>query len=97
MAGNVVQYPPYEGIPIADGVNLPPGFVLAFPLSVGYPVVKGSIHIPLNQIELLIGEEVLRFTDVNRETAKHCRQGSTITRLTNTKFVASACSKPPTT
>ena len=58
LTGRVVQYPPYEGIPIIrtrdDGARFPPGFVLAFALSLGYPVVKGSIHVPLNQIQLLI-------------------------------------------
>ena len=58
LAGNVIQYPPYEGIPVVgtrnDGVRFPPGFVLAVPFSLSYPVMKGSVHIPLNQIQLLI-------------------------------------------
>ena len=32
---------------------------MAFSLSLGYLVVRGSIHIPLTQIELLTGQEVL--------------------------------------
>ena len=66
---HVVQYPPYKGIPVSgtrdDVVQLPPGFVLAFPLSLGYPVMKGSIHVPLNQIQLSIREQVLSFANVN--------------------------------
>ena len=40
---------------------------LSWPLyfELGYPVMKGSIHVPLNQIQLLIREEVLRFPNVN--------------------------------
>ena len=74
LAGHVVQHPPYEGIPIIgtrdDGVHLPPGFVLALALTLASPVVKGLIHIPLNQVQLLFTEEVLRFSDVNRENRK---------------------------
>ena len=69
LAGHVVQYPPYEGVPIIgtrdDGVHFPPGFVLPFALTLAYPFMKGSIHIPLNQIQLLVSEKVLRFADVN--------------------------------
>ena len=71
LAAHVVQYPPCEGIPLIrtrdHGVHLRPGFVLAFSLSLAYPVVKGSIHIPLNQILLHIRERVLRFSVVNGE------------------------------
>ena len=35
-----------------------------------FPVVKGLIHIPLNQIQLLFCEGVLRFSDVNRGNRK---------------------------
>ena len=65
LAGQVVQYPPYKGISIAgtrdDRVHFPPGFVLAFALTLVSPVVKGLIHIPLNQIPLLFSEGVFRF------------------------------------
>ena len=74
LAGHVVQYPIYEGIPIIgtgdDGFHLPPGFVLALPLTQASPVVKGLIHIPLSQVQLLFSEEVLRFSDVNRGNRK---------------------------
>ena len=32
--------------------------------------MKGLIHIPLNQVQLLSSEEVLRFSDVNRGNRK---------------------------
>ena len=74
LAGHVIQYPPYEGIPIIgtrdDRVHFPPGFVLALALTLASPVVKGLIHIPLNQIQLLFSEGVLRFSDVNRGNRK---------------------------
>ena len=35
-------------------VYFPPAFVVAFPLSPGYLVAKASIHVPRNQIELLV-------------------------------------------
>ena len=70
LAGHVVQHPRYEGIPIIgtrdDGVHFPPGFVLALALTLAFPVVKGLTHIPLNRIQLLFSEGVLRFSDVNR-------------------------------
>ena len=97
MGGHVVQYPPYQGIPIIgtreNGVHFPPGFVLAVPLLLGYPDMKGLIHIP--QIELFFREEVFQFTDVNEKTAKHCLQGSAIRRSTHRKSVALACFRPP--
>ena len=69
LAGHVIQDPLYEGIPIIgtgdDRVHFPPGFVLAFALTLVSPVLKGLIHIPLNQIELLFSEGVFRFSDVN--------------------------------
>ena len=69
LAGHVVQYPPYEGIPIIgtgdNGVHFPPGCVLAFALTLVSLVVKGLIHIPLNRIQLLFSEGVFRFSDVN--------------------------------
>ena len=69
LAGDVVQYPPYQGIAIIgtrdEDVHFPPSFVLAFPISLCYPVMKGSGNVPLNQIQLLIREEVLRFANVN--------------------------------
>ena len=69
LAIHVVQYPPYECILVVgsrdDGVHFPPGFVLALPLLLDYPVMKGSIHVPVNQILLLVREEVLRFANVN--------------------------------
>ena len=46
-------------------MHIPPVFVLAFSVSVGYPVMKGLIHIPLNQVQPLITEGVLRFGNVN--------------------------------
>ena len=74
LAGHVVQHPLYEGIPIIgtgdDGVHFPPGFVLALALTLVSPVVKGLIHIPLNQIPLFFSEGVLRFSDVNRGDRK---------------------------
>ena len=74
LAGHVVQHPLYEGTPIIgtgdDGIHFPPGFVLALALTLVPPVVKGLIHIPLNQIGLLFSEEVLRFSDVNRGNRK---------------------------
>ena len=74
LAGHVVQHPLYEGIPIIgtrdDGIHFPPGFVLALALTLVSPVVKGLIHIPLNQVQLLFSEGVLRFTDVNRGNRK---------------------------
>ena len=36
-----------------DGIHFPPGFVLALGRTLVSPVVKGLIHIPLNQIQLL--------------------------------------------
>ena len=64
----MVQYPPYEGIYIIgnrnNGVQFPPGFVLAFPFSLGYPVMERLIHVPLNKVQLLIREEVLQFANV---------------------------------
>ena len=70
LAGHVVQHPLYEIIPIIgtrdDRVHFPPSFVLALALTLVSPVVKGLIHIPLNQIQLLFSEGVLRFSDVNR-------------------------------
>ena len=69
LAGHVVQYPPYKGILVirtpGDGVHFPPGFILAFCLSLTYAVLKGSIHMPLNQIQLLIRQKALRFANVN--------------------------------
>ena len=54
LAAGLVHQPRYEGVPIIgtrhDGLQFPPGFVLPFQLSLGHPVVKGSIHILLNQI-----------------------------------------------
>ena len=74
LAGHVVQHPPYEGIPIIgtrdDGVYFPPGFVLALALTLVSPVVKGLIHTPLNQVQLLFSEDVLLFSDVNRGNRK---------------------------
>ena len=74
LAGHVVQQPFYEGIPIIEtgdnGIHFPPGFVLALALRLAAPVVKGLIHIPLNQIQLLFSEGVLRFSDVNRGNRK---------------------------
>ena len=46
-----------------DRVHFPPGFVLAFALTLASQVVKGLIHIPLNQIQLLFREGVFRFSD----------------------------------
>ena len=70
----MVQHPLYEGIPIIgtgdDRVHFPPGFVLALALTLASPVVKGLIHIPLSQIQLLFSEGVLRFSDVNRGNRK---------------------------
>ena len=70
----MVKYPPYEGIPIIgttdDGVHFPPGFLLAFPLTPASPVVEELIHIPLNQVQLLFSEEVLRFSDVDEGNCK---------------------------
>ena len=69
LAGHVVQQALYEGIPIIgtgdDGIHFSPGFVLALALTLVSPVVEGLIHIPLNQIQLLFSEEILRFSDVN--------------------------------
>ena len=74
LAGNMIQHPLHEGIPIIgtgdDRVHFPPGFVLALALTLVSPVVKGLIHIPLNQIQLLLSEGVFRFSDVNREKRK---------------------------
>ena len=42
----------------------------ALALTLATPVVKGLIHIPLNQIQLLFCEGVLRFSDVNRGNRK---------------------------
>ena len=71
----MVQYPPNKGISVVgttdDSVHFSPGFILAFPLSLAYPVMKGLMHVPLDQIQLLIREEVLRFANIyggNRET-----------------------------
>ena len=70
LAGHVIQYPLYEGIPIIgtgnDGIHFPPGFVLALVLTLVSRVVEGLIHIPLNQIQLPFSEEVLQFSDVHR-------------------------------
>ena len=41
------------------------GFVLAFPFSLVCPVMKWSIHVPLNQIQFLVRKIVLRFNNVN--------------------------------
>ena len=49
------------------------GFVLALAVTLASPVVKGLIHIPLNQVQLLLSEEVLRFSDVNRGNRKEYR------------------------
>ena len=61
-----MQYPPYEGVPIIgtrdDVVHFLTGFVLPFALSLAYPVMK---DIPMNQMQLLVSEKVLRFADVN--------------------------------
>ena len=74
LTRHVVQHPPYEGIPIIgtrdDGVHFPLGFVLALLLSLGYAVVKGSIHNPLNKIQFLIRQKVHRFTNVNEGNHK---------------------------
>ena len=74
LAGHVVQHPLYESIPIMgtrdNRVHFPPGFVLALALTLVFSVVKGLIHIPLNQIQLLFSEGVLRFSDVNRGNRK---------------------------
>ena len=74
LAGQVVQHPLHEGVPIIgareDRVHFPPGFVLALALTLVSPVVKGLIHIPLNQIQLLFREGVFRFSDVNRGNRK---------------------------
>ena len=51
-------------------MHFPPGFVLALALTLVSPVVKGLIDIPLNQIQLLFSEGVLRFSDVNRGNTK---------------------------
>ena len=42
-----------------------PDCVLASSLSLAYPVMKGAIHILLNQIQCLIREEVLSFANLN--------------------------------
>ena len=74
LAGHVVRPPPYEGIPIIgtrdDGVYFPSGFVLALALTLASPVVKGLIHILLNQVQLVFSEGVLLFSDVNRRKRK---------------------------
>ena len=65
----MVQYPPYEGIPIIgtrdDRVHFPPASVLALAFTLASLVVKGLIHLPLNQIQLLFCEGVFRFSDDN--------------------------------
>ena len=62
FARYVVQHPLYEGVSVIgtrdDVVHFPPGFVLAFSLSLAYRAVKVLIHIPLNLVRLLIREEV---------------------------------------
>ena len=69
LAGNVIQHPLYEGVSVVgtrdDGVHFPPGFVVAFYLLLPYPVMEGSIHVPLNQIQLLFRKKLLGFADVN--------------------------------
>ena len=58
LTGHVVQHPPYKDVPIIltrdDGFHFPRGFVMAFPLWLVYQVLKGLIHVALNQIQLLI-------------------------------------------
>ena len=70
----MVQHPLYESIPIIgtrdDRVHFPTGFVLALALTLASPVVKGLIHITLNQIKLFFSEGVPRFSDVNRGNRK---------------------------
>ena len=70
----MVQHPLHEGVPIIgtrdDRVHFPPGSVLALALTLATPVVKGLIHIPLNQIQLLFCEGVFRFSDVSRGNRK---------------------------
>ena len=101
LAGHVAQHPADEGIIVVgtrdNGVHVPPGFVLAFSLSLAYAVRKRSTHIPLKQIPLLIGQEASDLPMSTGGTGKHCRQGSALTRMTHTKSVAPACSRPPST
>ena len=63
LAGHVAPNPLYEDMSVIgtrdDGAQFRPGFNLAFSLPLAYAVVKRSIHIPLNQIQLLIREKVL--------------------------------------
>ena len=60
---------PWKGIPVIgtrdDGFHFPQVFVEAFFLSLAYPVLKGTIHISLNQIQLLIREKIHRVANVS--------------------------------
>ena len=68
LVGHVVQYLTYEGIPNIGtrdyGVHFPKGFAVASSLALVYSVMKWSIHIPLNQIMLLIQGKVRRWNVV---------------------------------